>query len=88
MSVFAQNFSNLDADSGKYSREDAGLESLTLDTRQAGKQRRRGHKISSVPSAIFSALFNYVEFIANFERKVGGRRGLEGVYADPKGNSR
>jgi hypothetical protein len=86
-SLFAQKLPDFDTDSWEYSRKDSGLERLALDAGQTGEQRGRGYEIAPVPRAIFAALFDDVQLVANLERQIGRRGGLEGIYTDPEGDS-
>jgi hypothetical protein len=78
---FSQNLAYLDARSRKYAREHACLQRLALYAGQARQQRGRRNQVAPVPRAILSALLDYVQFVTDLEGQVGGRRGLEGVYA-------
>lgn len=85
---FTQKLTHFNAASWKDTRKHACLERLALDARQSSQQRRRRNQIAAIPFAVGTALFNYIEFIADFEGEVGCRRWLERIDADSKGDPR
>ncbi|KAJ4982574.1 hypothetical protein SVAN01_11927, partial [Stagonosporopsis vannaccii] len=74
----AEDLAHVDADAREDAREDAGLERLALDARQAGQQRGRGDEVAAKPGGVGAALLDDVQLVANLERQVGGRGGREG----------
>lgn len=77
----AQDLAHLDTGAWEDAGEDARLERLALDAGQAGQQRGRRDQVAAVPGAVAPALLDDVQLIANLERQIGGRRGLEGEDA-------
>lgn len=86
--ALAQHLTHLDAAAREDAGEDAGLERLALDAGQAGQQRGRSNEVATEPLAISAALLDDVQLVANLERQVGGRRGLEWVDAYCEGDAR